>query len=49
MNASTFLNAVQVDYDGFRKETLDMIGYVRQHQAQTPATKTGKLSQPAAH
>jgi AhpD family alkylhydroperoxidase len=46
MNASTFLNAVQTDYSEFRKETLDMIAYVRQHQS--PA-KTGKQPQAAAH
>jgi AhpD family alkylhydroperoxidase len=34
MSASTFLNAMQTDYDQFRRETLDAISYVRAH---TPA------------
>ncbi len=40
MAASTFLNAMQTDYDGFRKETLDAIAYVRTQmpQAQKQAT-----------
>jgi AhpD family alkylhydroperoxidase len=36
MSASTFLNAQQVDYETFRRETLDAISYVRSHQ-QPPA------------
>jgi AhpD family alkylhydroperoxidase len=36
MGASTFLNTMQIDYDTFRRETLDAIAYVRGHtQAQT--------------
>jgi AhpD family alkylhydroperoxidase len=31
MGASTFLNAIQTDYDTFRRETLDAIQYVRGH------------------
>jgi AhpD family alkylhydroperoxidase len=31
MCASTFLNAAQTDYDDFRRETLEMISYVREH------------------
>ncbi len=38
MSASTFLNAMQTDYDGFRRETLQAIEYVRQHQPQPPAS-----------
>ena len=34
MSASTFLNAMQTDYDQFRRETLDAISYVSAH---TPA------------
>ena len=34
MGASTFLNAIQVDYDTFRKETLEAIAYVRGHAPQ---------------
>jgi AhpD family alkylhydroperoxidase len=43
MNASTFMNAMQVDYDTFRRETLDAIAYVRGHapgmQAGTSTTQ----------
>ena len=46
MYASTFLNAVQTDYAEFRRETMDMIAYVRQHQAKA---KPGKQPQAAAH
>ena len=35
MAASTFLNAQQVDYDQFRKETLDAIKYAREHTQET--------------
>ena len=38
MGASTFLNAMQTDYDTFRRETLDAIAYVR---SQTPQPKQG--------
>jgi AhpD family alkylhydroperoxidase len=34
MAGSTFLNAQQVDYDEFRKETLEAVAYARAH---TPA------------
>ncbi|GEJ58405.1 carboxymuconolactone decarboxylase family protein [Anaeromyxobacter diazotrophicus] len=33
MSASTFMNAMQTDYDAFRRETLDAISYVRSHAA----------------
>jgi AhpD family alkylhydroperoxidase len=46
MYASTFLNAVQTDYSEFRRETLDMIAYIRQHQ---PPVKAGKQPHAAAH
>jgi AhpD family alkylhydroperoxidase len=39
MQASTFLNAQQIDYEQFKKETLDIVKFVRrqqQQQAQTP-------------
>lgn len=38
MAASTFLNAMQTDYDTFRRETLDAIAYVRSH---APAAQQG--------
>jgi AhpD family alkylhydroperoxidase len=34
MMGSTFLNAEQVDYDTFRKETLEIVEYVKAHQTQ---------------
>ena len=46
MNASTFLNAMQINYDEFRRETLDMIAYVRQHQ---PQGRAGKPHHAPAH
>jgi AhpD family alkylhydroperoxidase len=46
MYASTFVNALQVDYDTFRRETLEMIAYARQHQ---PPAKSGKQTHAAAH
>ncbi len=36
MAASTFLNAMQTDYDVFRRETLDAIAYVRTQMPQAP-------------
>src|SRR5512146_485901 len=39
MAASTFLNAQQVDYETFRRETLDIVSYIRTAQAQAPATQ----------
>ncbi len=33
MCASTFLNAQQVDYDEFKKETLDIVAYVKEKAA----------------
>jgi AhpD family alkylhydroperoxidase len=32
MMASTFINAEQIDYDAFRKETQAIVKYVREHQ-----------------
>jgi AhpD family alkylhydroperoxidase len=46
MYASTFVNAIQTDYDTFRRETLDMIDYVRKHQ---PQAGRGMQQQSAAH
>jgi len=39
MGASTFVNSVQVDYETFRRETMDAIAYARSHMgtAQAPA------------
>ncbi len=44
MGASTFLNSMQIDYDGFRRETLDAISYVRSHMPPVQATATTKSS-----
>src|SRR5512140_256840 len=44
MGASTFLNSMQVDYDTFRRETLDAIAYVRSHPAPMQPS-TSKKSQ----
>src|SRR5512142_3199825 len=34
MSASTFMNAMQTDYDTFRKETLEAIAYVKKQAPQ---------------
>ena len=39
MGASTFLNTMQVDYETFRRETLDAIAYVRSHPAPGPSPR----------
>ena len=44
MGASTFLNSMQIDYDQFRRETLDAITYVRNHPASMQGTGTTKSS-----
>jgi hypothetical protein len=44
MAGSTFLNAQQVDYDEFRRETLDAVAYARAHAPQPPA-----MPEAAAH
>jgi hypothetical protein len=31
MMGSTFINAQQIDYEQFRKETLDIVRYVKDH------------------
>ena len=42
MGASTFMNAMQLDYETFRRETLDAIAYVRSQQGATrPAAGKG--------
>jgi AhpD family alkylhydroperoxidase len=39
MSASTFLNAQQVDYQTFRRETLEAISYVRAHMPPQPGAR----------
>jgi len=46
MSASTFVNAVQVDYDTFRRETLEAISYARSHMQ---ASQAGKGASSRAH
>lgn len=42
MAASTFVNAMQTDYEQFRRETLEAISYVRSQQPpQRPGTTPG--------
>ena len=48
MGASTFVNAMQIDYDTFRRETLDAISYARSHTAGAPARQSSQPS-PNAH
>ena len=48
MMASTFLNAQQVDYDEFRKDTLEAIAYVRAQQGQ-PSRASSATTQAAGH
>jgi AhpD family alkylhydroperoxidase len=38
MSASTFVNAIQIDYDTFRRETLDAVAWVRAHNPAAKAT-----------
>jgi AhpD family alkylhydroperoxidase len=44
MAGSTFLNAQQVDYDEFRKETLDAVQYARAHMQQQPARPSAEAT-----
>lgn len=46
MAGSTFLNAQQVDYDEFRKETLEAVEYARAHMQQPGARPSAEA---AAH
>jgi AhpD family alkylhydroperoxidase len=45
MNASTFLNAAQTDYDTFREETLAMIAHVRERGAEAGEQPTQRKEQ----
>ncbi len=49
MGASTFLNAVQVDYDTFRRETLDAIKYVRSQSPELQQARGTGSSADRAH
>ncbi len=41
MGASTFLNAIQTDYDDFKRDTLDAIAFVRSQTPQGKGTTPG--------
>jgi AhpD family alkylhydroperoxidase len=45
MMASTFINAEQLDYEAFRKETLEIVKYVREQEAKKAR---GQQPQPRA-
>jgi hypothetical protein len=50
MAGSTFLNAQQVDYDEFHRETLDVVAYVRAHPQDTGRSQeTGRSPDMTAH
>jgi len=49
MAASTFLNAQQIDYDEFRKETLEAVAYARAHAQQSGAGPQAATSGTSAH
>ena len=40
MSASTFVNTMQVDYEDFRRETLDAIAHVRRQPSQAKAASS---------
>ena len=45
MMASTFINAAQLDYEAFKKETFEIVKYVRDQQAKQPRAQ----AQPRPH
>jgi len=49
MAASTFMNAMQTDYEGFRRETLDAIQYVRSQMPAQPQKQQGASKGSQAH
>jgi AhpD family alkylhydroperoxidase len=40
MMASTFINGQQIDYQEFRRETVEIVKYVKQQQAKAPPSKS---------
>jgi AhpD family alkylhydroperoxidase len=44
MMASTFINAEQIDYEQFRKETLDIVAYVKKERAKMPKAASSSAS-----
>jgi len=43
MGASTFVNSMQIDYDTFRRETLDAIAYARSHMPAGQAASSKRV------
>jgi hypothetical protein len=46
MSASTFVNTIQLDYDTFKRETLEAIEHVRRH-APPPGAGAPSAAPPA--
>jgi len=46
MNASTFINAMQIDYDEFAKETREIIAYVKAQEAKQAKPEAAKAARP---
>lgn len=42
MMASTYLNAQQIDYETFRRETMDIVAYAKAHMTQPNINQPGK-------
>jgi AhpD family alkylhydroperoxidase len=49
MMGSTILNAQQADYDKFRKETLEIVEYVKAHQAAKTPSQPQRTTQATGH
>jgi AhpD family alkylhydroperoxidase len=49
MGASTFLNAMQTDYDEFRRETLDAVAYARAHMGEQGRAPEARGPEATAH
>ena len=39
MGASTFVNAMQIDHEDFKRETLEIVAYVRSHMGQQDSSR----------
>lgn len=49
MMGSTILNAQQADYEKFRKETLEIVEYVKAHQGQQATAQPQRTTQATGH
>ena len=47
MNASTFVNAMQIDYEQFRRETMAIVSHIRPQMQQQAKTGQHSKGQPA--